>query len=98
MSVRHVPVPYKVPSALQLTPETRKAAIRKVGARLKLMRWLTIPINALPVVPEWGMALLPTRPNAVWKWRLQGGDIYCSNPLGWIGFWGGMWSPDWSQN
>jgi len=98
MTVPHVPVPLIVPVPLQLTASDRKDRIGRAAARLKLIRWLTMPCNVFPDVPAWGLALSPANPNVHWRWRLSDGSEFTSFPLVWIGFWGGMWSPDGTLN
>lgn len=93
MTTPRVPIPYISDPSLNLTDgwqkERRKLAIK----RLKYLKWITMPINVFPLIPDFGLALRPLRPDVNWYWTLAGGEVFVSAPLCWIGFRANVW-PD----
>ena len=67
----------------------RIAQIRRFGARLKMVGWLTMPVNVFPPIPDLGIGLFPLSPQPVWTWRLSHGEVFISQPLVYLGFYQG---------
>lgn len=83
--------PLYVPPALEPTSDERKQRIQQACRRLKLVKWLTLPVNCFPAIPDWGLALKVTSESVRWHWRTSGGAVYVSAELVWLGFRHNVW-------
>lgn len=87
MSLIHPRPPISAKTAYEHSAGHKKLAIRRFKARLRLVRWLTVPNESFRALPEYGLALFPRSPHVRWTWDVGGGQVFLSKPLIFFGFW-----------